>query len=212
MPHPESKQTSPLPGVPTQRGWAPLALAGLVFLASLLLTYWAWNSARRDVVADLGAQFDYRARDLANSTGRRMAVYEQVLRGTRGFMRGNVAISRAEFAEYFRIQNLQEHFPGIEALGIASIIPPRQVAEHQAAVRAQGFPDYTTHPDTSLGLITSITHIEPFAGRNLRAFGFDMYGEPTRRAAMIAARDSGAAAVRARWCWCRKAAMPSRAS
>jgi two-component system cell cycle sensor histidine kinase/response regulator CckA len=42
---------------------------------------------------------------------------------------------------------------------------------------------------------TSITHIEPFTGRNLRAFGFDMYSEPVRRAAMEAARDTGAAAL-----------------
>ncbi len=32
-------------------------------------------------------------------------------------------------------------------------------------------------------------------GRNLRAFGFDMYSEPVRRAAMEAARDTGAAAL-----------------
>lgn len=32
-------------------------------------------------------------------------------------------------------------------------------------------------------------HLEPFAGRNLRAFGYDMLSEPTRRAAMEASRD-----------------------
>jgi PAS domain S-box-containing protein len=195
MPRPEPDQTRPIPGSPAERGWGPLVLAGLVFLVSLMITFGAWSGARRDDKADLAAQFEYRARDLATTTVRRMAVYEQVLRGTRGFMRGRIDVSRREFADYFQTQNLQEHFPGIEALGVASIIPREGLAAHQAAVRAQGFADYTVRTDPSREMYTSITHIEPFAGRNLRAFGFDMYSEPVRRAAMDAARDSGAAAL-----------------
>jgi signal transduction histidine kinase/CHASE1-domain containing sensor protein len=195
MPRPEPDETIPIPGPAVRQGWGPLILAGFVFLVSMLLTYGAWSSARRDAAADLAAQFDYRARDLVNTTVRRMAVYEQVLRGTRGFMRGSVDIDRAEFAEYFRTQNLQEHFPGIEALGIASIIPRDRLAAHEAALRAQGFKSYEVHPQPAGGFVTSITHIEPFTGRNLRAFGFDMYSEPVRRAAMAAARDTGSAAL-----------------
>jgi len=188
-------ETIPIPGARPRKGWGPLILAGLVFLVSLLITWGAWSGARRDADTDLAGQFDYRARDLVNTTVRRMAVYEQVLRGTRGFMRGSVDIDRRDFADYFQIQNLQEHFPGIEALAIASIIPSGQLAAHEAALRAQGFGSYAVHPRPNGGFATSITHIEPFSGRNLRAFGFDMYSEPVRRAAMEAARDSGAAAL-----------------
>jgi signal transduction histidine kinase/CHASE1-domain containing sensor protein len=195
MQRPEPDETIPTPGAPVRQGWGPLILAGFVFLVSLLLTYGAWSSARRDAAADLAAQFDYRARDLVNTTVRRMAVYEQVLRGARGFLRGSVDIDRRAFAEYFQTQNLQEYFPGIEALGIASIIERGRLAAHQAALRAQGFTSYEVHPQSTGQFATSITHIEPFTGRNLRAFGFDMYSEPVRRAAMMAARDTGSAAL-----------------
>jgi PAS domain S-box-containing protein len=188
-------QSSPLPHAAARRGGGPLLLAALVFAISLLVTWFAWNGARRVAAADLEAQFDYRARELATGTVRRMAVYEQVLRGLRGFMRGSVDIERRDFAEYFRVQNLQEHFPGIEALGIASIVPPRRIAAHEAAIRAQGFPGYGVHPAGERPIVTSITHIEPFTGRNLRAFGYDMYSEPVRQRAMAAARDSGTAAM-----------------
>ncbi|KQQ87749.1 CHASE domain-containing protein [Massilia sp. Leaf139] len=195
MPRPDPDETTPIPGASDRQGWGPLISAGLVFLIALLITWGAWNGARRDAAADLAAQFDYRSRDLVNTTVRRMAVYEQVLRGTRGFMRGSTDIDRRDFAEYFRVQNLQEHFPGIQALGIASIIPPGRLAAHEAAMRAQGFGSYEVHPQPSGSIVTTITHIEPFTGSNLRAFGFDMYSEPVRRAAMEAARDSGAAAL-----------------
>jgi CHASE1-domain containing sensor protein len=62
-------------------------------------------------------------------------------------------------------------------------------------MRAAGFPDYEVKPPGPRDFYTSITHIQPFAGRNLRAFGYDMFSEPVRRAAMEAARDSGAAAA-----------------
>lgn len=195
MQRPEPDETRPIPGLAAERGWGPLALAGLLFLLSLAITWGAWSGARRDEDAILAARFEYRARDLVTATVRRMAVYEQVLRGTRGFMRGRIDLSRREFADYFQVQNLQEHFPGIEALGVASIIPREQLAAHEAALRRQGFTDYRVTPDAVREVYTSITHIEPFSGRNLRAFGYDMYGEPVRRAAMDAARDSGAAAL-----------------
>ena len=195
MPRPEPDETIPTSGTPARREWGPLVLAGFAFLVSLLLTYGAWSAARRDAAADLAAQFDYRARDLVTTTVRRMAVYEQVLRGTRGFMRGSIDVGRRDFAEYFQTQNLQEHFPGIEALGVASIVPRARLAAHEAQLRAQGFRSYEVHPQPTGEFATSITHIEPFTGRNLRAFGFDMYSEPVRRAAMEAARDSGSAAV-----------------
>ncbi len=195
MPRPEPDETIPISGAPARRGWGPLILAGLVLLLSLLLTWGAWNSARSDATADLAFQFEYRTRDLVNTTARRMAVYEQVLRGTRGFLRGSVDIGRRDFADYFQTQNLQEHFPGIQALGIARIVPRTRLAEHEAALRAQGFRSYAVHPRPAGEFATSITHIEPFTGSNLRAFGFDMYSEPVRRAAREAARDSGAAAL-----------------
>jgi signal transduction histidine kinase/CHASE1-domain containing sensor protein len=195
MQRPEPDETLPIPGAPVRHGWGPLILAGFVFLVSLLLTYGAWSSARRDAATDLASQFDYRTRDLVNTTVRRMAVYEQVLRGTRGFLRGSADVDRQAFAEYFRTQNLQEHFPGIQALGIATIIERERLAAHEAALRAQGFPSYEVHPRPAGAFATSITHIEPFTGRNLRAFGFDMYSEPVRRAAMAAARDTGSAAL-----------------
>src|SRR5690606_28529581 len=42
---------------------------------------------------------------------------------------------------------------------------------------------------------SSILYLEPFTGRNLRAFGYDMFSEPVRREAMERARDSGLPAL-----------------
>ncbi len=193
-------QTSPStqPTSAPASGYAPLLLAALLFLLALLVTYSAASGAHRTELAQLERSFDYRARDLTRAIARRMAVYEQVLRGAQGYVRGSVDIEREDFARYYELLKLDQHFPGLQAIAISTVVPPDRLDEHVAAVRREGFPDYRVHPSGTRDLYTAITHIEPFSGRNLRAFGFDMYSEPVRRAAMDAARDTGRAAVSGR--------------
>jgi len=185
MPRPTSSSSPP---------HLPLLLAALAFLAALILTYMVAGNAQRTAAAELAGNFNFRARDLAGSIDRRMDVYEEVLQATRGFLRGSVDVDQAAFASYYDLLRLNERFPGIEALGIATLIPPGRVDAHVAAMRAQGFRDYAIKPPGPRPVITSITRIEPFSGRNLRAFGYDMFSEPVRRVAMEAARDTGHAA------------------
>jgi PAS domain S-box-containing protein len=154
-----------------------------------------WQNASEVAYTELQSNFSYRARDMAASIERRMAVYQQVLRGAQGFLRGSVDVSRPDFATYFNLLKLDEHFPGIEALGIATLIPRPALARHVASVRSEGFPDYQVRPAGERDVYSAITHIEPFGGRNLRAFGFDMFSEPVRRQAMEQARDTGRAAA-----------------
>ena len=185
----------PSPSSGPGTGYTPLLLALAVLIVTLLITFIAYTSSQRNAETQLREAFDYRARDMSYSIGRRMAVYEQVLRGARGYLRGSVDVSRADFSEYYRQLRLDQSFPGLQALGIATALAPGALAAHEARVRAEGFPDYRVQPRTDAPLISAISHIEPYAGRNLRAFGFDMYSEPVRRTAMAAARDSGQAAL-----------------
>jgi CHASE1-domain containing sensor protein len=62
-------------------------------------------------------------------------------------------------------------------------------------VRAEGFPDYTIHPEGQRTEYTPVVYLEPFRGRNLRTLGYDMYSEPVRHATMDRARDSGGTAI-----------------
>ncbi|WP_296944441.1 CHASE domain-containing protein [uncultured Massilia sp.] len=173
----------------------PLLLAALVFLAALAATYAFATSVERTARAEMQSTFNYRARDLAAAVGQRMAVYEEMLQATRGYLRGAVTVSRADFADYYGVLRLDQRFPGIEALGIATILAPGALDAHVAAVRAEGYPQYALRPGGARPTVTAITHIQPFGGRNLRAFGYDMFSEPVRRKAMEAARDGGRAAA-----------------
>jgi PAS domain S-box-containing protein len=193
MPHPDPSPPSSRRTSPRSPAHLPFLLAALAFLAALIVTYMVAGNAQRTAAGELAGNFNFQARDLAANIDRRMDVYEEVLLATCGFLRGSVDVGQAEFADYYTLLHLNDRFPGIEALGISAIIPPGRLDAHVAAMRAQGFRDYAIKPPGPRPLITSITRIEPFSGRNLRAFGYDMFSEPARRASMEAARDTGQA-------------------
>lgn len=167
----------------------------LVLVSSLLVTWHAWDSGRRVYQADVQDYFDFRVREALLRTEQRMVAHEQVLRGVQGLFDASRQVSRDEFRDYFITQHLEDHFPGIQGVGFAQVITPDQKNQITAAIRKEGYPQFHIWPESQQDTHTSIIYLEPFAERNLRAFGYDMYSEPVRREAMARARDTGLAAM-----------------
>ena len=167
-------------------------LTVLVLVASLLVTYKLWQSARSSADQAVQNAFDYRVREVNEAIRQRLLIYEQVLRATKGLFVVNKEVTRDMFRAYVSSLGLTENYPGIQGIGFAAIIPAPELARHVARVRSEGFSDYAIRPAGEREVYTAIVFLEPFAGRNLRAFGFDMYSEPIRRAAMDKARETGA--------------------
>jgi PAS domain S-box-containing protein len=174
---------------------AQVLLAGLVLILSLLVTYALWSNANESALKNLQGDFNFRTQETAEQIKQRMATYQQVLRGTKSFMLSSVNVERAEFGSYVATLRLEEHFPGIQAIGYSMIVPNQGKAKHIESIRHQGFPEYSIKPAGERDFYTAIVHIEPFDVMNRRAFGYDMFSEPVRREAMEKARDSGRAAL-----------------
>ncbi len=171
---------------------------GSVLAVLLGLTDLAW---RRTVVAEeerVRAEFDVRVRDAEARIGSRMQAYEQVLHGAGAVFGVSERVGRGEFRDYVAALGLGDHYPGVQGLGFSLLVPQDELARHTASLRQAGFPAYEVRPPGRRDPYTSIIYLEPFTGRNLRAFGYDMYSEPVRRAAMEKARDSGKAALAAK--------------
>jgi PAS domain S-box-containing protein len=166
-----------------------------VLACSLALTYAGWRSARAEAERELQDYFDFRVRDAESRIAERMHAYEQVLRGAAGLLAHADRVERGEFRRYVEALRLEDNYPGAQGVGFSSWIPPLSKDRHTLEVRREGFPNYSIHPDSQRDHYTSIIYLEPFAGRNLLAFGFDMFSDPVRRDAMERARDSGRPAL-----------------
>ncbi len=172
-----------------------LLLPWVVLAVALAVTYQLWQSAKLNAAQVLQTKFDALVREANGHIQERMAVYEQVLRGTDGLFAHAGVVTREEFRDYVARLRLEENYPGIQGICFSLIVPKAAKDRHIAAVRKEGFPAYTITPQDERDIYTTALYLEPFSGRNLRAFGFDNYTDPVRRAAMEQARDSGNTAL-----------------
>ncbi|MEO5330381.1 MAG: CHASE domain-containing protein [Magnetococcus sp. YQC-5] len=161
----------------------------LVMVCGLIVTYLLHQMAIKDAHENLHGDFVYLKREITSRIDLRMSAQIQVLRGVQGLFAASHAVERAEFRDYVATLQLGVNYPGIQGVGFSQLIPPGEKNKHVEAVRQEGFPTYTIRPEGEREFHTAIIYLEPFADRNLRAFGYDMYSEPVRRTAMARARD-----------------------
>jgi diguanylate cyclase (GGDEF)-like protein/PAS domain S-box-containing protein len=164
-------------------------IAWLLLLVGLIATSYAVYVARSDIEQAAMRDFAAEAEEVRLKVEARLQAHKQVLLGGAAMFDASEFVSREEWRAYTKRVRIDEHFNGIQGLGYAQLILPEQLRAHVAATRKQGFKRYSVNPPGEREFYTAIVYLEPFAGRNLRAFGYDMYSEPVRRAAMAQARD-----------------------
>ena len=169
--------------------------AWVALLISLALTLAAWYGLRMQAMENAEQQFELHVRDVVESIENRLRQHEQILLGGAGLFDASESVERAEWHTYIERLQLQENYPGIQGVGFIQMIQPADLQAHIAAMRAEGFPNYTVHPAGERAIYSSTLYLEPFSGRNLAAFGYDMMSEPTRAQAMRMAAQSGKTAI-----------------
>lgn len=183
-------------GAPATPGISRAALlASVMLVTSLALGVWSWQIIDRQRQREASARFDLQRDRIIRAIGNRMLAYQSILEGAQGLFAASQRVSRQEFRAYVDKLDFQEHFPGIQGIGYSEFIEPARLNAHIENVRGEGFAEYAVTPAGMRDAYTAIVYLEPFDWRNRRAFGYDMFSEPVRRAAMEQARDSGKNAV-----------------
>ena len=142
------------------------------------------------VDAQRRARFEEHAAAAQDAIRNRMEAYVATLRATAGLFTAGTEPSREQFRVFVETLQLDAHYPGIQGIGFAQLIVPSEVAQHEQAVRAEGFPGYRVWPESTGEWRSAIVYLEPADWRNERALGFDMFSEPVRREAMLRALET----------------------
>ncbi len=169
--------------------WKSLfVLAGGLVLTIILtvLTYRSIEKEAEDELASIGLEIGLKI-------NARLHAHAIILRAGTAYFAVADTVTREKWKEFVERSRLDINLPGILGMGYSLIIPPSKLQQHIEQVRAEGFPDYTVTPENEREMYTSIVFLEPFSGRNLRAFGYDMFSEPVRRRAMELSRDNNVA-------------------
>lgn len=168
--------------------WGMLAFTLLVQLV-------VWQSLRTNEDRAARQQFQMLGEKVTEAIRKRLRDHEQILLGGAGLFDAVENVSREQWRTYVERLLLPDRYPGIQGVGFSQAIPQAERDAHVARIRAQGYPDYDIHPPGQRDLYTSIVFLEPFLRRNLAAFGYDMYSEPTRRRAMQRAARLGETSI-----------------
>ena len=163
--------------------------------SGLAITGLAAHAVKSSLELAAQRQFVSECKEIEVAIEGRLYAHEQILRSGAAFFADSDGVSREEFRNFAERQKVNQKLPGIQGLGYAQWVTRAELPEHLRAVRAEGFPEYRIWPEVEREIYTTIIFLEPFSGRNLRAFGYDMFTEPTRREAMEQARDQDEAVL-----------------
>jgi signal transduction histidine kinase len=185
------KNQSPISKPPLQTFWKPLAILTVALLLTAVSVYYTKTYIEKTAIQD----FEFAAIDLQSKMYTRLRAHAQLLRSGAALFAASDTVTREMWHNFYENTRISRYLPGIQGYGYSHIIPRDQLQRHIQSLRDSGFSDYNVFPEGDRELYTSIIYLEPFSGRNLRAFGYDMFSEPVRREAMETSRDSSFAVL-----------------
>lgn len=169
------------------RAWSPY----LVLVGSLLLTAVAAYQVAIMAAAQDHLRFQDAVGTIYDNVQNRMETYLALLRGTSGLFAASDEVTRDEFYRYITRLGLRERYPGIQGIGFSVQVRREEKEAFEAEMRQQGLNDFQIEPETPRDEYHAIIYLEPLDLRNRAAIGYDMFTNPTRRAAMESARATG---------------------
>lgn len=164
--------------------------AWVMFFISIIMTIWLLLVVKEESLVNAEAQFDFQTQGVITSIKKRMEAYQLVLHGSSGLFAASQKVGRDEWKIYVEKLRIEKNYPGILGIGFSKVVSKKDKRDLIKKIKKEGFPDFKIWPEGEREFYTSIIYLEPFKGRNLRAFGYDMFSDTTRRIAMEKARDS----------------------
>jgi len=171
---------------PSKKSWEVLS----VLLAGLMITSLAVFYANMNRIENIKQHFLSDCNDIAVRLDVRFKAHAQLLRSSAAFFTASDTVTREQWKIFNESEEINRNMVGIQGVGYSIIIPKNKLKQHIQFFTEKGFTDYYVYPSGDREIYTSIIYLEPFSGRNLHAFGYDMFSEPVRRIAMELSRDS----------------------
>jgi PAS domain S-box-containing protein len=169
----------------------------MVLCLSLSITLFGWHTVSTNNRQKAHQIYTDATEDIVDHITRRLHDQSELLQGGVGLFTVKPGVTRGDWRGYVAALQLDQYHPGILGIGYSTVLTPGEKETNEQEIRAEGFPGYSIRPTGKRPFYTSIIYIEPFTWRNQRAFGFDMFSEPLRRAAMEQARDKGITTIAA---------------
>jgi PAS domain S-box-containing protein len=169
-----------------RRHWFPLVAFVICALAMGLV----WQAIDARIKRSQYDQFGADIHLITTRISERMSSSVHMLRGAAGLFSATGDVTRTAWRRYVWELNLDQTPRGVQVMAYARSIGAAGRDAYVAEVRREGYADFDLKPAGMRDEYSSVHFLEPFSGRSLRAFGYDMLTDPVRRLAMTRARDT----------------------
>jgi len=132
------------------------------------------------------------AADITELIQARLNTTVAILDAVAGLFNTNPKVNRNTYNTFFESLDINpDNLRGIQGIGYIGVFPGNERQAVEQAIRRDGQPDFTLHPQRQAEQISAIIYLQPNNWRNQRALGFDLLSEPLRRQTMELAGSTG---------------------
>ncbi len=167
----------------------------LIFVSLVTFTFYTYHELAATRNARREKLFEQRVSRVTELLRKQIIDYVQILKGCQALFHASDSVTADDWKEYVETLSLSMDYPGIQAVAYAEYIDKSFIPAIESDVRRGGYPEFKVKSNFQSDKLTPIIFIEPFTGRNLRAFGYDMYSETRRREAIDRALITGQPAL-----------------
>lgn len=145
------------------------------------------------------ARFHAQANVVLGQAGERIQGDIALLQGVVALFEASTSVEREDFRAYVQGLGLEEHFPGVTAVGFLPQVAPGEMREWLARATREGMPGYEIRPlpsGTPSGEYQApVWFAEPFSGDSASLLGRDFMTHPELAEILVRARTSGLVAM-----------------
>ncbi|HST43690.1 MAG TPA: CHASE domain-containing protein, partial [Luteimonas sp.] len=172
--------------------WRAYLLAVLVLLGSLTVVGLYARSAAEREASLREAQFSSEAAEVASLLRQALLTVELTVRGGVSLSNTVQGADSRQWRDYVAGLDLAGRFPAIVGLGFAAYLSPAELEALQLQRRRDGEGLFRLFPGGRRARYGPVVQLEPRTPPNAAVIGADMFAEPARNLAMVAARDGSA--------------------
>lgn len=160
-----------------------------IFLLTSAVTLVSVAAIESTEASRRATQLTQTAKALASALERRSDTHEAYLRSGAAVFATQQVVSGPLVRTYLSQLRLDSDYRGAEGIGWGMRVDRDEIALVQREMRARGPRNFTIHPQPAddHAYAVPVMYLQPETERNRRSLGYNMFSEPTRRAAMAEA-------------------------
>ncbi|UHQ21566.1 CHASE domain-containing protein [Lysobacter sp. 5GHs7-4] len=166
-------------------------LALLVLIGALIFVFTAWTVARDRELRSAESEFRAQSENVTDLVRQRLVYYELVAGGGVSLFASVARPTPQQWRAYVDGMDLNRRFSAMLGLGFGGYVRSSRLPDLQTEWRESGYGMLEVRPRGIRRDYGPILYLEPKTAANVAAIGYDMYSEPTRAEAMLAALESG---------------------